>query len=249
MKHECVEMLKQLTGKKYVVITKRGNRSIKLSLRKAKELGKKELLIQDQGGWITYRQFGEELGFNITELKTNHGLIENVPKADILIVNSMTGYFAMQDMEKLSKEDIFLINDASGSIGTEQAKFGDIILGSFGRWKPINLESGGFIAMDNKEYLPEDENVELDYTILYNKLKGLGERLEMFNELNKKIKNELKEFEIIDGEGINVVVKFKNDEEKNKIINYCERNKYEYVLCPKEIRVLEYAISIEVKRT
>jgi hypothetical protein len=43
-------------------------------------------------------------------------------------------------------------------------------------------------------------------------------------------------------------VKFNNEEEKNKIKTYCEKNKYEFVECPKMIKVNAEAISIEVKR-
>ena len=48
--------------------------------------------------------------------------------------------------------------------------------------------------------------------------------------------------------GHNVIVKFNTDEEKEKIINYCDKNELEYTLCPRYIRVEENAVSIEVKR-
>ena len=35
--------------------------------------------------------------------------------------------------------------------------------------------------------------------------------------------------------------------EKNKIADYCEKNKYEFVECPKMIKVNADAISVEVK--
>jgi len=60
----------------------------------------------------------------------------------------------------------------------------------------------------------------------------------------------LKDFKIIhaEEEGFNVVVRFKNDEEKEKILKYCEQKEYEYTICPRYIRVNENAVCIEVKR-
>ena len=48
--------------------------------------------------------------------------------------------------------------------------------------------------------------------------------------------------------GINVVIKFKDKEQKEKLIKYCKENKLEYTECPRYIRVEEDAVSIEVKR-
>ncbi|MBI4141867.1 hypothetical protein HY484_03010, partial [Candidatus Woesearchaeota archaeon] len=43
-------------------------------------------------------------------------------------------------------------------------------------------------------------------------------------------------------------VKFNNEQEKQQLIDYCNKNKYEYTLCPRYIRVMDNAISIEVKK-
>ena len=47
---------------------------------------------------------------------------------------------------------------------------------------------------------------------------------------------------------MNVVVRFEDEEEKEQLINYCEEKGFEYVECPKYIRIEEDAISIELKR-
>ena len=62
-----------------------------------------------------------------------------------------------------------LINDVAGRIGTKEAKVGDILLGSFGRWKPLNVESGGFLATDNKEYYEflKEFEVDIDFEKLH----------------------------------------------------------------------------------
>ena len=45
-----------------------------------------------------------------------------------------------------------------------------------------------------------------------------------------------------------VLVKFKNEIERLNIAAYCTKNEREYTVCPREIRIMEDAISIEVKR-
>jgi len=256
MKDKCTSILKDLTGKKYIFFTNRGNTSIKLALKLAKHLGKKELFMQDQGGWITYDQFAKKLKFEISLLKTDYGLVKELPYLDdknVLLINSMPGYFRLQDnMREISKK-CFTINDISGSIGNDNVKYGDIIIGSFGRWKPINLEYGGFIAFDNKDFedfFKENLNKELEdfYAELYEKLMNLDKRLKQFQDIKNKILKEIKDFDVIQGDGINVIVRFNNDKEKENIIQYCEKNNFQYTICPLYIKVLEDAISIEVKR-
>ena len=51
-----------------------------------------------------------------------------------------------------------------------------------------------------------------------------------------------------DKKGINVVIKFRNEAEKKRIIYYCDKNNYQYTECPRYKRVNCNAISIEVKR-
>ena len=152
-----------------------------------------------------------------------------------------------------------VILDVSGSIGSEfyDGDYADIIVCSFGKWKPINLGYGGFISFNNKELIGKNnellKNLNFEksyYSNLYGKLVNLKKRYEFFEKINKKIKDDLKQFNILNKnkKGINVIVKFNDEKEKNKIIDYCEKNKYEFVECPKMIKVNESAISIEVKR-
>src|SRR3989338_8203460 len=95
-KQECINELKELTGKKFVLLTQRGNASIQLALKLAKGKGFDKLLIQDQGGWITYKQYAEKLKFSIHELKTDHGLVNEKElekiKNSVLLINSLPAY-------------------------------------------------------------------------------------------------------------------------------------------------------------
>ena len=264
MEDKCTSILRKLTNKKYILFTDSGNRAIFLSLKLMKNLNKTNIITQDQGGWITYPQYIKRLKLNQIILKTDNGIINPEQlknyKNNVILINSLTGYFAEQPIKEIQniciKNNILLINDASGSIGTDNAKTGGIILGSFGRDKPVNLCYGGFIATNNEkyhEYLKENFNKELreDFTkTLYKELKKLNKRLAFFWEINNKIKTDLEKHEIIhkNKKGINVIIKYSTKKEKKIIEDYCKKNNYEYTECPRYIRVTQNAISIEVKR-
>jgi hypothetical protein len=51
-----------------------------------------------------------------------------------------------------------------------------------------------------------------------------------------------------DERGFNVIVKFTNDSEKEKLINLATSLRIEYTLCPRDIRIREAAVCFEVKR-
>jgi len=255
------EKISELTGKKNVFLTKSGDHSIKYILKLVKSLNKK-VLLQDQGGWITYQQFCKKFNIEFEELLTDFGIIDpkylDQHKEYVLLANSMPGYHALQNMKKLleecQKNQILLVNDASGSIGTQQAMFGDIIFGSFGKNKPINLEDGGFIATDSSEYLDffkkKYEEYKIDSTKFEKEAEKLSAKLKKWKNTRQKIIKDLEDLRIIHPyhDGINVIVAFSNDKEREKLINYCKQNNYEFRECPMQIRVLEKAISIEIKR-
>jgi len=260
---EILSKLKQLTGKKHIQLTERGNKSIKLVLDLANQLEKTTVLIPDQGGWLTYKKYPKKYSLEIKEVKTNQGLLDlkdlekKADKNSILLTCSMPGYFALDNIKKIkeicSKNNCLFINDASGSIGTNHAKTGDLVFASFGKWKPINLKYGGFIATDNDEFYEKFDASYFDetrYDELKEKFEQLPKRLEKFQKTRKQILDDLQSFNIVhkDKDGINVIVKFDDDEIKQRIIDYCEENKLEYTECPRYIRVNEPAVSIEVKR-
>jgi len=263
MRDEIITKLQSLTGKDKIILTRRGNKALKFILKALTT--EKKVLIQDQGGWITYPQYAKDMKFELIELKTDYGLVDleelkgNVDCDSIVLINSMPGYFAYEKMEEIAKicteANATLVNDVSGSIGSSEGKFGDIIFGSFGRWKPLNAEYGGFIATDegiHKDVLGEMPSVfeEKFVSVLFDKMKKLNSRIEHLKETASKVKEDLKDFDVIHRghEGFNVVVKFKDDSEKEKILKYCEQNDFEYTECPRYIRVNEKAICIEVKR-
>ncbi|MBN2368204.1 DegT/DnrJ/EryC1/StrS family aminotransferase [Candidatus Woesearchaeota archaeon] len=263
-KEKAISKLKKLTGKKHIFFTDRGNTAISIGLELAKYIGKKKVLIPDQGGWLTYRKYPKKLKLELEYFQTEHGLINrqgmNFDNDSILLMNSMPGYYIVQEdtaqiYNLCRKKGSFMINDASGSIGTDVAKYGDLVIGSFGRWKPIDVGEGGFIAFDNPEYeiffkKNCDKLLHHRFDELNEKLGQLPERLKMLDKIVKKIKRQLRYFDVINRENhaLNVIVRFQSPEEKMKIVDFCNVYGYEFTLCPRYIRVWDSAISIEVKR-
>ncbi|MFT4303710.1 MAG: hypothetical protein ACMXYG_04035 [Candidatus Woesearchaeota archaeon] len=243
------ELLRKYTGKKYVYFTNRGNTAIKSAFNYAKSKGYNSVHIQDQGGWMTYQQFAKKASLEVFEIKTDYGLVYGEFSDAVLLINTMPAYAFLQDVSKIKTKNCLVINDVSGCLGLNTSKWGDIIFGSFGKWKPVNLEKGGFIAsnfeMDIDEYSFTNEELE----ILYLKLSKLPERYLHFQNISKKIKQDLKKFEIIhpDLQGINVLIKCDGvDMEEIKV--HCQLHGYEVTECPRYIRMNEKGLSIEVKR-
>jgi hypothetical protein len=265
------DKLRELTNKDNIYLTKRGNTSIKESLKFVKSKNFKDIFIQDQGGWMTYPQFIEKLKLNLHYLKTNYGIIdsefncfEDINKLNnfVVLFNTMPAYSYLQDVnilkEKISLRDkeVFYINDIAGSIGEKEATFGDIIIGSFGKDKPINLEKGGFVATNYDLNIEEENFSHEEQEILLDKLNNLAQRIEFLKKEHNKVVEELVKIipnvNIIhkDKEGINVVVQFDENNVliKEEIIKYCQRSNYEYTECPRYIRITDTGISIEIKR-
>jgi hypothetical protein len=258
MKNDCLRMLQQLTGKSKIYFTERGNASIHHSLRFAWGLGKRRLIMQDQGVWLKYHPIAKEIGYRIVTAKTKLGLYDpkffpNLDEECVVLWNSAPGYYTFDEqMAELGSlcqaENALLINDISGSIGQPCSKIGDLTLGSFGRWKPVWLEQGGFLASDSQIPIEEYKIDDEFYSNLKGKLEALSNRIDFLLKRSAVIKKELDKHDIISGNGFNVLVKFNNEKEKQDLITYCDANNLQYTFCPREIRVLEQAISIEVKR-
>lgn len=272
---ECADTLKKYTGHKYVKIVHRGNAAIFAALAIAKKVNPKSfLLMPDQGGWISYQTYPKLLGFDIKTVNTNRGLIDLVDlenKAETgaaFIVSSFAGYFAEQSMKYIhnicKEKGCLLIEDASGAIGDDilcDGKRADIIVGSFNNWKVVDVGYGGFISTNDDTLFDAGKEVAFsitnhypEYTLLLEKLKNAPEKIKKMIALAETVKKELLElnptFKIIhsDLRGLNVVVRYMDENEKEQLIAYCDTKKYDYVECPKYIRLEEDAISIELKR-
>ena len=254
------DYLNKFTGKEYVFLERRGNTALKKLFNLMKNEGRKYILMQDQGGWITYRQFAEKNKMEIIRIPTDYGIIESVEDIKeamgnrvaeecFIMINSMPGYHALQPMEGIAEwcksEGVVVINDVSGSIGYDVAKQGDYLVGSFGKAKPLDIGGGGFIATDKN--IGFEESGEIDTAALAERLSKLAEIQERFKKKHDEIISKLKGYDIVhpDSKGINVIVK---GEELADVQEFCVNEGLEYTECPRYIRINEKGMCIEVKR-
>ncbi len=257
--------ISQITGFNRVEITNRGNQAIFASLEIARNINsKKYILIPDSGGWISFKNYPKYFNFVAKEIRTDDGIIDlidlkrNLRDASALLITSFAGYFAEQDMKNIyelcSKNNVLVIEDASGSIGDDilcNSKNADIIVGSFGKYKPVNVGYGGFIATYD-EYL---EKARVSLTLsnphpnseneIMNKLND--NRVKSMINFANKVKNDLvgERFKLIHGDkrGINVMCEY-----NPFLLEYCSEKGYYYIVCPNYNRLNRKAISIELKR-
>ncbi|MFT4343145.1 MAG: hypothetical protein ACMXYE_00180 [Candidatus Woesearchaeota archaeon] len=243
------EKLRTLTGKKNIYLVERGNKAIWHALNYAHEQGFKEVSIQDQGGWVTYEPYSVRLSLVVNTIPTDYGLFEGDFQDAVLLINSMPGYASYLDTTKITVTNGLIINDVSGSIGTPQGKWGDIIVGSFGRWKPVNAGFGGFIATDKGLNIEEFSFNENGLLTIIQKLEELPKRREFLVSTCAQVKESLKQCTIIHPkhEGIVVIVKGDSHDSAH-VLAFCDEFEFPYTICPRYIRITEPGVSIEVKR-
>jgi len=260
-----IDKLREITQKR-VWLTSRGNQSILQALMIARSMGAEEVLIPDQGGWLTYKTIPGLLGMKTRMIKTDDAQIDpstiKCSSKDVLLLASLAGYFIPLDMDKITeiahKNGSLVIDDISGSIGRAVSTKPDITICSFGRWKPLNLENGGMVALSDNICNEIDIDVYKsldrfngDTNELSRLIEGVEAKQERYRVIASGIKKDLnKKYDIVHGDedGINIIIRCQGDEKK-EIILYCQDNGYEYTECPRYIRMNSEGISIEVKRT
>ena len=258
---EIKNKLRVLTSHSHIVITSRGDTAIKAAL----SLRGGITLIPSEGGWLSYKKLPKEP----VEIKCNSSVIDLTDfkkkiikyKPAKFLYQNPGGYFATQPMQEIyelcQEHNCLVIMDASGSIGTSMCNgnYADVLVGSFGKWKLIDAGKGGFISFKDKsifEKLEVKEFSDEEFLRKINeKLETLSQRITFLSEKRKRIIEDLKNFNILreNDFGFVVIVVYRNDLEKEKIIDYCKKNNLEYTFCPRYIRVNRKAISIEVKKS
>lgn len=267
-KKDIINKLEKLTKHKHIEITSRGNTAIKAALAiVAKD---KKIIIPEEGGWLTYETLPAKLGLDLVKVKCDNARI-NLPdlkeklKAGLcgaFLYQNPGGYFAQQPAKEIyqlcKKYDCLVILDVSGAMGTKLGKgtHADILVGSFGKWKLVEAGKGGFIS--SKRASVRDQ-LAAHYRAFNNtkvlskiakKLKELPERVAKLKLIKEAICSDLRNFKVVHPEDIGfvVVVKYKDEREKEKIVAYCKKEELEWTECPRYIRINQEAISIEVKR-
>lgn len=250
---KILNLLKDYTGKSNIAITTRGNDSILRAFEILKKEGCEKILFPDQGGWWKCPDIATKAGLEFGFLETKDGyvdldLLKNVIKDyDSFYVCSFGGYFVEQNLLEIydicRENNCLLVVDACSAVGVQGlCDVGDIIIGSFGRWKVVDYGSYGFIASDLDFHF---NSLNADDPKLLEKLENASKRFDSLVKLNFEVKNDLKDFKIYfpDSRSLNVVV-----DKDDRILDYCTRKGYEYQLCPVYNRINKEAISIELKR-
>ena len=247
--------IKELTKYQYISLEKRCNHAIKKALKQAKEKGFTRLFIPDEGGWITYKQFGEKLKFEIVTIKTNRGIIDpssvQLTSTDVLILHSLAGYHSVQPCEKIrqvcDKTKALFIEDCCGAPQLEH--FGHILVCSFGKGKPINYGQGGFYATNDESLFSPSTIESYISDELYTKITQVQKHLDLFYNKREELRQLFTEYEPIGDEyAIVLIIPFETDEQKNHIIEKANIARIEYEECPRYIRTNSQAISLEIKR-
>lgn len=280
------EKLANMTYHSYAKLVNSGNSAILSAMNSIDGA----ILIPDQGAWNGFKQMANFLNKDLITVKTNKGLIDldnlneslvsssenNMIDLDdennksALFLTSFAAYTAEQDLKSICdfahKNNILVVEDASGAIGDNENRlangnYSDIIIGSTGSPKIVNVEDGGFIT-SNDDKLFEKSNLLLKTNKtsnitacgIYNELDFAKENLKKTVDACSYIKGSIEEktnFNVFhkDKRGINVII----ETEDSKSLSYKLRQ--EFLLdshgmitkCPNYNRLKEKAIAIEIK--
>ena len=273
MKEAALRSIREKTKHDNVELVTRGNSAILLALTKL-SLANPESKIYGpkEGGWLTYPKYAKALGKEYITIETNDAFVDlddlraklsEAPPKSIFIYHSLGGYVAKQEIELIyrfcKERDCYVVMDACGSFGTKlcDGDYADVIFASFSKWKLVDLGTGAFISFKDIELYEQFKPLfsafpfQGDHEKLLDKLDGVDERIAFLLERRKEVIEYLDTFDIVSKNsslGFVVIVKYKNESDRMRILKYCTNHKLEYTDCPREIRILDDAISIEVKR-
>ncbi|MBI2662249.1 aminotransferase class V-fold PLP-dependent enzyme [Candidatus Woesearchaeota archaeon] len=266
IKEDVIQQLAEITQCKFIGVTTRGNTAIEGGLGMVSK--GKNVLIPNEGGWLTYKTIPLQFGLEVVEVKCKEAVLDLVDLEEklrlgycgALLYQNPAGYYAEQPMKKIfilcQKYNCLVILDVSGSIGTEMCdkRYADILVGSFGTWKLVEAKGGGFIASDSPELWNKMRLELLDnedqMKVISEQLKILDKRIKWLSTQREKIVKDLQRMDIahVRDKGFVVVVRFSSNVEKDRIIDYCKEKGWEWTECPRYIRLNDKAISIEIKR-
>ncbi len=182
---DIIRFIQKHTDHKYIYLTDSGNLAIYASIFYLKKAGYQQLIIPDQGGWLTHRQYPKKFKLILVDMKTDYGLImldelekqcATAKKLNIktaFLMTSFAGYHAEQPLKEISdickKYNVLLIEDTNAfsdsclhnnKYGLCNGKLADIIVCSFGEWKVVNNFHGGFISSNVKEVIDSLTEIE-----------------------------------------------------------------------------------------
>ncbi len=266
MNNALFQAIRKRVNHDSVALVNRGNAAIFLAFQK---FGTK-IFAPAEGGWLTYKKYAKDLGLEYEEIACNSAVIDLVDlekkltPGGVFIYHSLGAYCAEQDIAEIyaicQRKGCLVIQDVSGSFGIKfcDGKYADICLGSFGKWKLADLGQGGFISFRDPGMYEQVKPLLSAFTFfgdeqkLLEKVENVEKRIAFLLEKRSQVLEDLKSQDIlhndIDGVAFVVIVRFASEMDRLRIISYCTEKGHEYVMCPREIRVNEQAVSIELKR-
>ena len=280
------EKLANITNHHYAKLVSSGNSAILSAMNSIDGA----ILIPDQGAWNGFKQIANFLNKDLITVKTNKGLIDldNLNESIIsssennlidlddennksaLFLTSFAAYTAEQDLKEICdfahKNNILVVEDASGAIGDYENRlangdYSDIIIGSTGSPKIVNVEDGGFITTNDdklfeksKLLLKTNKASNITACGIYNELDLAKDNLKKTVDACLYLKEAIEEktsFNVFhkDKRGINVIIE--TEDPKSLSYKLCQ----EFVLdshgmitkCPNYNRLKEKAVALEIK--
>lgn len=280
------EKLAKMTNHKSAKLVNSGNSAILSAMNSIDGA----ILIPDQGGWNGFKQIAKFLNKDLITVKTNKGLmdLDNLNESIIsssqnniidlddennksaIFLTSFAAYTAEQDLKAICdfahKNNLLVVEDASGAIGDYEnnlanGNYSDVIIGSTGSPKIVNVEDGGFITT-NDDSLFEKTNLLLKTSKttnitacgIYNELDFAKENLKKTVGACTYLKESIEEktdFNVFhkDKRGINVIIAT----EDSKSLSYKLRQEFRLdshgmiTKCPNYNRLKEKAVALEIK--
>lgn len=278
--HEIAEnKLKTFTGHNDAKLVNSGNAAILTAMN---SIGG-PILIPDQGAWNGFKQIAKFLNKELITIKTDEGLINNTylenvldenkdklaiyndEKRPALFLTSFAAYTAEQNIKSIANfchdNNIILVEDASGAITDSKKRlangnYSDILIGSTGSPKIINVQDGGFITTNlssvfekSRLILKTCKTSEITASGIATELdfgsKNLDKTINAVNYLKKSLNDVIHK----NKRGINVIVT--SDDPKH--MSYNLRQEFDLngqgmvTKCPNYNRLKEKAVAIEIK--
>lgn len=274
--HKIAESkLSNFTNHNHVKLVNSGNAAILTAMNSIDGA----ILVPDQGGWNGFKQIANFLNKKLITVKTNKGLIENEFLQESILENtesfnknnhnalfftSFAAYTAEQNIKEISEfcreNNILLVEDASGAISDSKkilanGEYSDIIIGSTGSPKIINVGYGGFISTNDDSVFDKSKLILKTAKINDMIASGIATEIDSAEDnLNKTIqaceylKNNLDDVIHPDKRGINVIIKA-----DDKSLSFNLRNNLKLdsggmvTKCPNYNRLKEKGVAIEIK--
>lgn len=278
--HKIAEdKLKTFTNHNHAKLVNSGNAAILTAMN---SIGG-AIFVPDQGAWSGFKQIAKFLNKELIIVKTNKGLINNSYLENVLdgnkdklamfndgersalFLTSFAAYTAEQDIESIANfchdNDIILVEDASGAITDSKKRlangnYSDIIIGSTGSPKIINVKDGGFITTNDSSIFEKSRLLLKTCKTSDITASGIATELDLgSNSLNKTInavnylKKSLNNVIHENKRGINLIIS--NNDPKH--MSYNLRQEFDLngqgmiTKCPNYNRLKEKAVAIEIK--